>query len=202
MDDEFKKVTFSEPQVEDQASENTVFNPVVEEKKMKPSMPKKTSSKIALPIVGLVVILMGVGTGFALSKAMPKKSTSSSTATTSLPQGEDAQVETGKVYGSENKDKFPDTGIGVLEKGGIEGEGSHRLLREGGPKQTIYLTSSVLDLDPFVGHKVEVWGETYAAQQAAWLLDVGSVEVMELDAPKPFQEEPTESAKSQSEVEE
>jgi hypothetical protein len=201
MDDEFKKVTFSEPPSPVEEQEDTSFIPVTQEKSVAP-MPRKTKSTIALPIIALVVVLMGVGTGFALSKAMPNKATQTATTTSTLPQGEGAAVETGKVYGSENKDKFPDTGIGVLEKGGIDGEGSHRLLKEGGPSQTMYLTSSVLDLDPFVGHKVEVWGETYAALKAAWLLDVGSVEVIELDAPKPFQEEPTEGAKDQSAIEE
>ncbi len=201
MDQEFKKVSFKEPQSEMDPQEDTAFTPVTNNLNQT-TMAKKSTPKLIIPVGALLVILMGIGTGFALSKAMPKKSTSSPTASANLPQGEDAPVETGKIYGSENKDKFPDTGIGVLEKGGLEGEGSHRLLREGGPKQTIYLTSSVLDLDPFVGHKVEVWGETYAAQQAAWLLDVGSVEVMELDAPKPFQEEPTEAAENSTEVEE
>lgn len=202
MDDDFKKVTFSEPPPEVHTTEeNVAFNPVTQKPK-KPTMPKQTNTKLILPVGALVMILMGIGTGFVLSKAMPKKANNTSTATTNLPQGEDALVEADKVYGSENKEKFPDDAIGVLEKGGLEGEGSHRLLREGGPKQTIYLTSSVLDLDPFVGHKVEVWGETYAAQQAAWLLDVGGVKIMELDAPKPFQEEPTEGAKNQKEVEE
>ena len=201
MDDEFKKVTFSEPPSPVEAQEDATFIPATQEKLRTP-MPKKSKPTIALPIIALVVILMGVGTGFALSKAMPNKASQSTSTTSSLPQGEDAAVETGKIYGSENKDTFPDTGIGVLEKGGIDGEGSHRLLKEGGPTQTIYLTSSVLDLDPFIGHKVEVWGETYAALKAAWLLDVGSVEVLELDAPKPFQEEPTEGAKTQSTVEE
>jgi hypothetical protein len=201
MDDEFKKVTFSEPPSQVEAQEDASFTPVTQEKSHTP-MPRKTKPNVAIPIIALVVILMGVGTGFALSKAMPNKTTQSTSSASTLPKGEDAAVETGKIYGSENKDTFPDTGIGVLEKGGIDGEGSHRLLKEGGPTQTIYLTSSVLDLDPFIGHKVEVWGETYAALKAAWLLDVGSVEVLELDAPKPFQEEPTEGAKNQPTTEE
>lgn len=202
MNDDFKKVTFSEPPPEVHAAEeNVAFNPVTQIPN-RPTMPKQTNAKLILPVGALVVIFMGIGTGFALSKVVLKKANNTPTITTNLPRGEGALVEAGKVYGSENKEKFPDDAIGVLEKGGLDGEGSHRLLREGGPKQTIYLTSSVLELDPFVGHKVEVWGETYAAQQAAWLLDVGGVKVMELDAPKPFQEEPTEAAQDPSRVEE
>jgi len=67
----------------------------------------------------------------------------------------------------------------VIEKNGFDGEGTHKLLREGGESQTAYLTSSVLDLDLFVGHKVEIWGETFAAQKAGWLLDVGAVKVLD-----------------------
>ena len=76
-----------------------------------------------------------------------------------------------------------------LLKGGIEGEGSHRILRPGGETQTVYLTSSVIDLSPFVDHKIKVWGETFAAQKANWLMDVGRVEVIELNAETPFEED-------------
>jgi len=67
----------------------------------------------------------------------------------------------------------------MLEQGGIEGEGSHKLTREGGESQTLYLTSTVVDLEQFVGRKVQVWGETFAAQKAGWLMDVGRVKVLE-----------------------
>jgi hypothetical protein len=50
------------------------------------------------------------------------------------------------------------------------------------------MTSSVIDLDPFIDHKVKIWGDTFAAQKANWLMDVGRVEVVELNAQKPFEE--------------
>ena len=84
-----------------------------------------------------------------------------------------------KVVGSKDLSTFKDKAEGVLEKGGINGEGTHKLIREGGPSQTVYLTSSVVDLDQFIGKKVRVWGETFAAQKAGWLMDVGRVEVLE-----------------------
>ncbi len=66
-----------------------------------------------------------------------------------------------------------------MEKGGLEGEGSHKLIRPGGDDQTVYLTSSIVDLDKFAGHKVKVWGETFSSQKAGWLMDVGKLKVLE-----------------------
>jgi hypothetical protein len=34
-----------------------------------------------------------------------------------------------------------------------------------------------VDLDKYVGKKVKVFGQTLAAQKAAWLMDVGRVEL-------------------------
>ena len=59
-------------------------------------------------------------------------------------------------------------------------EGSHKLLRPGGPSQTAYLTSSVLDLNQFKGKCVQVWGETFASQKAGWLMDVGRIKILEV----------------------
>jgi len=96
----------------------------------------------------------------------------------SLESGKEVKIKVGQTYGRADE-VFKDTAVGVLEKNGVAGEGTHRLIREGGESQTAYLTSSVLDLDLFVGHKVQVWGETFAAQKAGWLMDVGKVKVLE-----------------------
>lgn len=85
----------------------------------------------------------------------------------------------GQEFGSKDTGAFPDTAVGVLEKGGIDGEGTHKLVREGGESQTAYLTSSLVDLDPLVGKKIQVWGETFKGQKAGWLMDVGRVKVLE-----------------------
>ena len=53
------------------------------------------------------------------------------------------------------------------------------LLREGGESQTAYLTSSVLDLDMFIGRKVQVWGQTFDSTNVAWLMDIGKIKVLE-----------------------
>lgn len=70
-----------------------------------------------------------------------------------------------------------DTATGVLVKGGIGNEGTHHLERDGGASRNVYLTSSVIDLESFVGKKVEVWGETLASRKAGWLMDVARVQV-------------------------
>ena len=74
---------------------------------------------------------------------------------------------------------FTDSAEGSLTAGGIDGEGSHHLVRPGGDSQNVYLTSSIIDLDQFVGHSVKIWGETFQAQQAGWLMDVGRLQVLE-----------------------
>ncbi len=85
----------------------------------------------------------------------------------------------GQVYGSSDEKSFKDSAEGTLEKGGVDGEGSHKLIRPGGDSQTVYITSSIINLDQFSGRKVKVWGQTYKAQKAGWLMDVGRVEIVE-----------------------
>ena len=41
------------------------------------------------------------------------------------------------------------------------------------------MISSVIDLDQYVGKKVEVWGLTLDAVKASWLMDVGRLKVLE-----------------------
>ncbi len=97
-------------------------------------------------------------------------------------------IQVGQVFGIKDKNNFIDEASGILEKGGLDGEGTHKLLRSGGEKQTAYLMSSVLDLDDFLGYKITVWGETFSGQKAGWLMDVGKIKVEELN-PTPFLEE-------------
>ena len=77
-----------------------------------------------------------------------------------------------------DKVNFPDIAKGVLREGGSEGEGSYHLER-GAKDQTAYLTSSTIDMSPFVGKKVSIWGKTYASQKVGWLLDVGYIEIVQ-----------------------
>lgn len=132
----------------------------------------------------LIVIVLAVTLGFWASRLFPVKlfgqtKTGDSVETVStvdVKSKSDLQV--GKVYGNAGKN-FKDTAVGTIEKGSINGEGTHILNRAGGASQRASLTSSVVDLDLFVGRKVEVKGETNASTKTSWLLDVGSIKILE-----------------------
>lgn len=128
---------------------------------------------VILPsLIILLVITGGIGTGWKLSG---NKSFLSGTV---LNSSSEAPV-VGKEVGSRDEKTFRDKAEGLLEEGGIDGEGTHHLVRDGGPSQNAYLTSSVVNLNQFVGKKVEVWGETFKAERAGWLMDVGRIKVLE-----------------------
>lgn len=122
-------------------------------------------------VVAILIIVAAIGSGYGLTKVIPGKSSS----ITSTLTGE---VKEGVIVGSTDDKTFRDSAEGQLEEGGINGEGTHKLIRPGGESQTVYLTSSVLDLNQFVGMNVRVWGETFSAKKAAWLMDVGKIEVL------------------------
>jgi hypothetical protein len=126
---------------------------------------KKTKKAVAI-VYGLL-ILLGVGTGYLL------------TVRGAGPVAAPGAIQTDTVVGSTDTATFKDWAEGTLEKDGDSGEGTHKLIREGGPSQTAYLVSSVVDLDQFVGKKVKVWGQTMAAQKVSWLMDVGKVELLQ-----------------------
>lgn len=128
-----------------------------------------------LPVLAVVVVIVGLGTGFVFSGAFGKGGMSLNQGIKAAPG---AKIEN-KVIGLEDERTFRDRAEGVLTIGGIEEEGTHHLVRDGGPSQNVYLTSSVIDLDSFVGKKVEVWGETNKGQKAGWLMDVGKVRIAE-----------------------
>ena len=131
----------------------------------------KPNKKIMILMGGL--ILLGVVTGYGIFYLkQPKMPQKLSTAT-------EGNVTTGKTYGVQDEKAFPDEATGKLAIGGIDGEGSHHLVREGGESQTVYLTSSIVDLSLFTDKQVKVWGQTFEAQKAGWLMDVGRLEVLE-----------------------
>jgi hypothetical protein len=130
-----------------------------------------------LLILGVVAVVAGIGTGFGSYKLSASQSAPSSEAVTAQPVA--GAINKGDIFGSSNTETFKDSAMGYLEAGGIDGEGSHRLLRPGGISQTVYLTSSVTDLDKLVGMDVKIWGETFKGQKAGWLMDVGRIEVVD-----------------------
>ena len=128
------------------------------------------SSVWFLVLVAVIIVGAGIGTAYLLTGRR------ASVAGTSISPG---AVMTDKEVGLRDTKAFPDSAQGVLEKGGIDGEGTHKLIRDGGPSQTVYLVSSVVDLDEFVGKKIEVRGQTFDAGKAGWLMDVGLVKILE-----------------------
>lgn len=132
----------------------------------------ETRNKNALLIVlgSILVVLAGVGTGWVLSGKVGGAS---------APK----EVQVGKGQ-SEVVGEVGEAREGVLEvegklvEGGIEGEGTHHLEREGGPSRYVYLTSTTIDLQGFVGKKVKVWGETISSAKAPWLMDVAKIKII------------------------
>lgn len=125
-----------------------------------------------MKIGAIVLVILGIATGYFLSGNKNISKTTEKGAKVSTSGGK-------KVVGSTDAKEFPDTTEGTLEAGGINGEGTHKLIRPGGVSQTVYMTSSILDLNEFVGKKVKIWGKTFAANKAGWLMDVGKLEVLE-----------------------
>lgn len=126
---------------------------------------KTQSTRIVIGVYALLVLL-GIGTGYLLSHA-----------NIAGIGAKPSVIKTDKVAGSTDIKTFKDSAIGVVQKDGTDGEGTHQLVRDGGPSQTVTLMSSVIDLDQYVGKKVKIYGQTMAAQKAAWLMDVGRVEI-------------------------
>jgi len=132
-----------------------------------PSKINKRTFYTALGVVFAILMCAGIGTGYLL--ASPGKGTITIGGQTISGQG--------KTFGSSDTKTFTDTAVGTIEKEGISQEGTHKLIREGGPSQTACLVSSVLDLDEFVGKKVKVTSKTMAAKKCPWLMDVGRIEL-------------------------
>lgn len=156
------------------------------------------SNKLFLPLV-VVVLVLGIGTGVAGATLTAPASTATPqsavvTGTEGTVSNETAAIKVGQTFGAKDTKAFKDPVEGVLVAGGIGSEGSHHLVRPGGDSQNVYLTSSIVDLKMFEGAKVKIWGETFKAQKAGWLMDVGRVEVEELNAPLPDGAKPAKAA--------
>lgn len=130
-----------------------------------PNTIQRPNKSIKLSLVFFASIL-----GILTAVLLTKNYTTSSNQTPKLIQSDN-------IVGSTAKN-FKDSAEGILEKNDskIVTEGSHRLVRDG-ESQTVYLTSSVVDLDNYIGKKVKVWGETFNSKKAGWLMDVGKVEI-------------------------
>ena len=153
-------------------------NQVVEDSPMQPVKKAKL-----VPMLVVAGIILGLGTGFYFAQknlllaqnsgAMAQGAQELTSATT---------IKVGDVFGSADEKTFRDQAEGILQAGGIEGEGSHHIERGDNKSQWVYVTSSVVDLDLLVGHRVTIWGETNQGKKAGWLMDVGKLKVQELNA--------------------
>lgn len=141
--------------------------------------PNNKNSKL----IYIIIIILAIASGFWISRFFPSKTAVSLSDVETITEdgakivsGESLKV--GVLYGNLNQ-TFKDSAKGTIKSGGVNGEGTHTLEREGGVTQNAALTSSVVDLDLFVGKKVEVKGETNKSNKAAWLMDVGSIKILE-----------------------
>jgi hypothetical protein len=138
-------------------------------------------------VLGLIALVAGIGTGYGGYQLQAQSGLSTkNNSTENIQKVAGSNISAGDVFGIDDIDTFGDSAQGYLEAGGLEGEGSHQLLRPGGVSQTVYLTSSITDLNPLVGMQVKVYGETFKGQKAGWLMDVGRVEVIKVDGDKPI----------------
>jgi len=117
----------------------------------------------------LIVVVVGVALGFALSSLKFSPTTGGVSGKT---------IKTEKTAGILDKKTFKDKAEGLLKEGGIDGEGNFHLDRPGGASQNVYLTSSTVDLSQFIGKKIRAWGVTFKGEKAGWLMDVGYIEVI------------------------
>jgi len=134
---------------------------------------KKSSFPAKFIILLVVVLLLGIGTGYLLAN----KGGSSSGVKLTGGLGS-ASVPKGTIEGSNDTATFKDTAEGTLKAGGIDGEGTFHLERSGGASQNVYLTSAIVDLSKYEGKNIKVWGQTQKAQHAGWLMDVGRIQVL------------------------
>lgn len=142
------------------------------------SAQKSPNNTVLLAVfIFLFAIAAGIGTGFGI-KAMSKTGTTinKSDKTTASSKSEEAVAQSA---GIKDEKTFKDEADGILREGGIEGEGAYHLERKGGESQTAYLTSTTVDLEPYIGKKVRVLGKTFSGEKAGWLMDVGYVEVLQ-----------------------
>jgi hypothetical protein len=141
---------------------------------MEPQMPTvKIASKKTWPFVlgAFLVVVFGIATAWLISGSMTKKPSSSATIS--------GAKNTSKVAGTLDPSITYDTAEGTLAEGGINGEGTYHLVRDGGASKYVYLTSSMVDLNTFVGKKVQIWGDTLASKKAGWLMDVAKIQLVE-----------------------
>lgn len=146
------------------------ITPIIKE--LEPVKETKVTLHLPLLVVALTIVIAGAFTGYVLAqgKTGGLSAAGKKTQTSSL--------EAKKIVGVSDEKTFKDSAEGILREGGVDSEGTHHIERPGGESQNVYITSSNIGLDDYIGKNVKVWGETFAAQKAGWLMDVGRLEVL------------------------
>lgn len=157
-----------------------------------PLMSTKTKEFPWGKVMLVVAIVAGLSSGFLLAKRRLLLAGITPGQQLEANPADASAITAGKVFGSADEKTFRDSAEGVIQPGGIDGEGSHHLERGEDKSQWVYLTSSVIDLDNFVSHKVTIWGETVQGKKAGWLMDVGRLKVIELNVAEVNSIEPAE----------
>ncbi|EKD63004.1 MAG: hypothetical protein ACD_52C00001G0005 [uncultured bacterium] len=135
---------------------------------------KPKFSRLVVPLtLSFTILLIGTATGWLLA-GQP-----GATLGQSSEKGQENSKQGDLEAGIADDKAFPDSAEGELKDGGIKGEGTHHLDRGLGVEKDVYLTSTVINLDNFVGKKVQVWGQTITAKNAGWLMDVGKIKVLQ-----------------------
>lgn len=121
-----------------------------------------------------LIVLAGIGTAWLISS---KANIGTKSGSEAAPGVKVTSTEAGKL---DPNIKY-DTATGILEEGGIAGEGTFHLARNGGgSSKDVALTSSTINLDSFLGKTVEIWGETISSTRpGGWLMDVAKIKVAE-----------------------
>jgi len=138
---------------------------------------KNIVKTVSVPFIAIVLVsalVLGGATGFIANMITGKSMSAGNTGDKSSEASQDGAKTSAGIL---DKETFKDTAEGMLREGGFEGEGSFHLERTGGESQNVYLTSTTVDLSEFIGKKVQVWGQTFDAKKAGWLMDVGYIEV-------------------------
>jgi hypothetical protein len=115
------------------------------------------------------VVVLGVFSAWLISSQIINKGV------TAAPGVKVSSTEAGAL---DSKTKY-DNAIGDLKDGGLAGQGTHHIERDGIPSHYVYLTSSVIDLSSFVGKKVQIWGLTLASKKVPWLMEVSKIQVVQ-----------------------
>lgn len=138
-----------------------------------PGKKKEFKAKFLMFMATLLVVLAGVATGWTISGAKIESS--------NLQQNSQVEVSDGgkTVEGILDESVKYTEAEGLLVEGGIKGEGTHHLERGIGPSQYAYLTSTSINIDPYIGKKVKVWGETISGKEAPWLMDVVKIQILD-----------------------